>query len=65
MDKVLRYSAALSHKPGFMLIDSFVGTRSWILRRFQLPPLPLPNPMLEALKARVLEQQGGGDAGGH
>ena len=58
MDKVLRYSAALSHKPGFTLIDSFVGTCSWILRRFQLPPLPLPNPMLEALKARVLERQG-------
>ena len=53
MDKVLRYSAALSHKPGFTL-----GTCSWILRRFQLPPLPLSNLMLEALKARVLERQG-------
>ena len=58
IDKVLRYSVAPSHKPGFTLIDSFVGTCSWILRRFQLPPLPLPNPMLEALKARVLERQG-------
>ena len=57
MDKVLRYSAALSRKPGFTLIDSFVGTCSWILRRFQFPPLPLPNPMLEALKASVLERQ--------
>ena len=57
MDKVLRYSAALSHEPGFTLFDSFVGTCSWILRRFQLPPLPLPNPMLEALKARVRERQ--------
>ena len=58
MDKVLRYSAALSHKPGFTLIDSIVGTCSWILRRFQLPPLPLPNSMLEALKTRVPERQG-------
>ena len=54
--QVLR--SPLSHKPGFTLIDSFVGTCSWILRRFQLPPLPLPNPMLEALKARALERQG-------
>ena len=57
MDKVLRYSAALYHKPGFTLFDSFVGTCSWILRRFQLPPLPLPNPVFQALKARVLERQ--------
>ena len=56
MDKVLRCSAALSHKPGFTLIDSFVGTCSWILRRFLLPPLPLPNPMLS--RPRALDRQG-------